>query len=412
MKSKRLWIGLNMVLMAMMMVLVLFSAASAQTTTATKTLKVGCTLPLNVAMGLETKKCLEILVDEFNKAGGMTIKGQQYLVQMIIYDDKYKADTGRAAVEKLIYEDKVSFMVNQLGSAPVLGGLPVAEENKIMTFPYAVSDKIIDPQNKYSFRLSGLSGTNFAYIIKAFPNTKSMVALAIDDETGKWNASAQGNVAKAVGMTVYDPIYYPRDTQDFAPFATKIKNLNPDMVSTWGGLPGTQLGLIFNALYKAGWKGVKTHSILNLDEILSVCPKEAVEGLMCSYGDPTELPRPSESAMKLKQIYTSKYGKWDYTGSTVCNPWEIFISVLKTANSLDNSDIMSAIPKVHFTATDCRGIFIKRPDLGNTRYCDILRDSCVGVVKDGKMTWPGVVSLDVTKVFIEQVYGRKGEWGY
>jgi hypothetical protein len=213
-------------------------------------------------------------------------------------------------------------------------------------------------------------------------------------------------------VTVHEPIYYPRDTQDFAPFATKVKNLNPDMVCTWGGLPGTQLGLIYNTLYKAGWKGVKTHSILNLDEILSVCPKEAIEGLMCSYGDPAELPNPTPSAVKLKQIYTSKYGKWDYTGATICNPWEIFIAVLKTANSLDNSDIMAAIPKVHFTSIDSRGIFIKRPDLGNTRYCDILRESYVGVVKDGKLTWPGVVSLDSTKAFIEQVYGRKGEWGY
>ena len=72
---------------------------------AEKTLKVGCTEPFQTAMGIEAKKCLELLVDKFNKAGGLKIKGDSYKIKMTIYDDKYKPDVGRSAVERLVYQD-------------------------------------------------------------------------------------------------------------------------------------------------------------------------------------------------------------------------------------------------------------------------------------------------------------------
>lgn len=377
-----------------------------------KELKVGCTLPLNVAMGIETKKCLEIMVDQVNNAGGVKIKGDTYKINMIIYDDKYTADGGRAAVERLIYTDKVQFMVNQLGSAPVLGGLPIAEDNKIPTIPYAVSDKIPEPQNKYTYRMSGAGGSNWVYITKEFPNAKTLVAFAIDDDTGRYNASVQTKVAKSYGVTVLDPVYFPRDTVDFAPFATKIKSLNPDVVSFWGGLPGTQLGLQLKALYEAGWRGVKTMSIINLNEILSVCPKEAVEGLLIMYGDPTELPKTTEYASKLKEEYIKRYGKWDYTGATVVSPFVVFVQMLKAADSLDPADIQKTVAGLEVWKVEGKGMFIKRPDLGSDRYCDLMVEGSVGIVKDGKVVWPMIIGLDEMKPFYDKAWGFKGQWGY
>jgi len=378
-----------------------------------KELKVGCTLPLNQAMGIEAKKCLDIVVDQTNSDGGVRIKGETYKIKMIVYDDKYTADGGRAAVEKLVNEDKVKFLVAQLGSAPVLGGLPIAEDNKIPTIAYAVSDKIASTEFKYTYRQSGISGGNWVYLKKSFPNLKTMVAFTIDDETGRHNARAQTTAGKAyMGIKVLPPVYFPRDTVDFAPFATKIKNLNPDLVSFWGGLPGTQLGLQFKSLYEMGWRGVKTMSVINLGEILSVCPKEAAEGLIFSYGDPTEFAKPTKAALRLKDAYVKKYGKWDYTGATLIDPFLVFVQMLKKADSLDPAAIQAAVAGFQFQGIATKGAFIKRPDLGNDRVCDTMREVTIGVIRDGKATWPGLVTLDEVKAFAEIVYDHQGKWGY
>ena len=75
---------LSTILIAAFMMFIPLSNASAAEV---KTLKVGCTLPLNVGFGVETKKALEIIVPAFNKAGGFDINGQKYKVDLIIYTE-------------------------------------------------------------------------------------------------------------------------------------------------------------------------------------------------------------------------------------------------------------------------------------------------------------------------------------
>jgi branched-chain amino acid transport system substrate-binding protein len=376
-----------------------------------KTLKVGSTEPLNNSMGIEAKKCLEILVEEFNKAGGLEIKGERYKIDFIIYDDKYRADAGRAAVEKLVHEDMVKFMVAQLGSPPALGGIAVTEPNKILTFVGAVSEKIIDPKNLYTFRAAGPTGQNWIFIRKQHPEVKTMVVFTVDDETGRWNAVNQTRCAKAYGLNVFDPVFFPRQTVDFAPFATKIKTMNPDVVDTFGSSAGTQLGLQYKALYEAGWRGVKVMSNFKEDEVFSVCPKEGLEGMIISYADPSSVPNPSTPIITLKQTYIKKYGKWDYGGTDWATPWLLFIGALKRANSLDPEEIKAAVGGLEVEGMFGKMKVIKRPDLGVNRYCDFLREQHIFVLKNGKLGYGGKVSTEEASNFIEKVYGHKGLWG-
>ena len=67
--------------------------------------------------------------DLLNKQGGLTIGGKKYMIEYHIYDGKYDTDTSRAAVEKLVYQDKVSFIVSTFG-AGTFAALPVTEPNR------------------------------------------------------------------------------------------------------------------------------------------------------------------------------------------------------------------------------------------------------------------------------------------
>jgi len=225
--------------------------SSAQGSKDMDTLKVGSTLPLNLGMGVETKKMLEVIVPNFNQAGGLTVKGKKVAVDLIIYDDKYSAEAGRAAVERLIYQDKVRYIICQIGSAPIVAGLSIAEQEKVLTLAGCASAKIVSPGNKYTF---GTSTTRtsipplWLMAKRIFPKANTVVFISPDDETGKARAAEEKKVAEANGVKVLDVLYYARDTVDFSTIAAKAKGLSPDVISYPGAVAGTQFGLQMKAM--------------------------------------------------------------------------------------------------------------------------------------------------------------------
>jgi ABC-type branched-subunit amino acid transport system substrate-binding protein len=73
------------------------------------------------ALHAEWKKGVEALVSAVNAAGGLQIGGQGYLVDLIIYDDKLvtskSPETSQSAIQKLISQDKVDFILGDDGTA-------------------------------------------------------------------------------------------------------------------------------------------------------------------------------------------------------------------------------------------------------------------------------------------------------
>lgn len=118
---------------------------------ATITLKLGATSNFGDRQGIQVKKCLELLAEQLNKAGGLVVKGEKYLVEMIVYDDKFQADPGRVAFERLVYGDKVKAIFSY-GSAPVLAGIEVTEPNKVLLLTGAFAPQVMSPKYKYTLR--------------------------------------------------------------------------------------------------------------------------------------------------------------------------------------------------------------------------------------------------------------------
>ena len=102
-------------------------------------------------MGVDTKNALEMLVADFNAAGGITVKGQKYHVELIVYDDKWSAEAGRAAVERLVHDDKVKFIISVISSATILSGAALFEQEKVLNIFGGSTLKALDPKLHYSF---------------------------------------------------------------------------------------------------------------------------------------------------------------------------------------------------------------------------------------------------------------------
>jgi branched-chain amino acid transport system substrate-binding protein len=378
-----------------------------------KTIKIGCTLPFDNSLGIDTKKALEMIVPAFNKAGGLTVKGQKYNIDLVIYDDKYTPDGGRAAVERLVNEDKVKFIICQVGSAPILSGLQVTEPAKVMVMCGGASSQIIAPANKYVFGTATWR-TNLAPLFpllkKAFPNAKTMVNLSPDDETGKALARDNAKIATALGIQVLDNIYYPRSTQDFAPFATKIAALKPDIMDYPGAVAGTQFGLQFKALYEAGFKGAHVSPMPpNLVEVQAVTPNESMEGLI-SILPSTEIPNPSPLAMQYKADWTAKYGSWSTASLTWIPAFYAFVDAVQKSDSLDPEVVTAYLSTsgLSWQSPNGSAMLVKRPDFQNNRFCDTCASLDFGIFKSGKYQYLGTVSAEDALKANQDAFG--GVW--
>lgn len=362
-----------------------------------KTLKIGLTLPLNVGWGVAAKETWEAIIPAFNEAGGLVVNGQRYNVEVIIYDDKYNPDVGVAAVERMIHVDGVTHIVGMCASPVVYASLSVTEPLKVIIFTQCMTDKILDPEYRYIVR-TGPAGTSFpvlyGYLAKTYPEVKTAVQIAPDNETGKADAERGGGLLEAFGIEVIDTLFYPLGTADFSPLATKAKSLNPDMVSFNATGGGTDLGLLCKALDEAGWTGVKWNTqTITISEVKAAATDAQLEGLLGQIM-PHELEDPPEPTMQVKNAYVKKYGTWSEKGLDWVNAWFVFLAAVKKADSLDSDDIMAALEGLELEGLRGPAMMVKRPDFGVNRCVDYLATMHFGIFHNGEYVYASSASLE------------------
>jgi branched-chain amino acid transport system substrate-binding protein len=378
-----------------------------------KTLKIGSVLPLNFGMGVDTKNMLEMLLSKFNEEGGLTVNSQRVAFELIVYDDKWTAEAGRAAVERLVYQDKVKFIISQIASPTIVAGLSITESEKVLSFCSGTTLKIVDPKNRFTF---GTSTTRtslpplWLMVKKIYPNAKTVVFICPNDEGGRTRATEEKQVAESFGLKVLDTLYYPRTAVDFSSIAVKAKSLNPDLVDYPGADTGTQFGLQIKAVHAAGFRGGQISAINpKMAEVTAVAGNDALEGLVCKMPD-TELPNPPPLAKAVKEDYVKKYGKWSDASIPWIPAWYAFLAAVKKANSLDTEAIADVVATqgLQWQRPDGAATMVRRPDLGNSRYCDSCAEAAYGQVKNGKLEPTGRISLTDVIGACEKVFG--GNW--
>lgn len=183
--------ALNPVVIAVLTLILLFlSFFAGLAAEPAKVLKIGTTVALKTKEGLQTKKWLDLFSERLNNAGGLVVGGQRYTVQVISYDDDYSADGGRAAAERLIYQDKVKYIICQFPSPPIVGSLVVAEPNKVLQIGNGMTEKTMEPQYHYYYRAPSMFFINGNWVqwveqFRAQGLPMSVVMLNPDDVTGR-----------------------------------------------------------------------------------------------------------------------------------------------------------------------------------------------------------------------------------
>jgi branched-chain amino acid transport system substrate-binding protein len=199
---------------------------------------------------------LRLYVDRLNAAGG--INGKK--IQLVVLDDQAEPSKAAANAKRLLTQDNVKLMIlSSLSStfAPV-----VAETKRAgvpLLFMGSVCPKeVYPPAEALQFCSTAYAGgydsratLDFIKQTAKEPVRLGLVAMAIPLSRGEIDY-AEGH-AKTVGMTPVDKEIIPPPTADYTPFATKLKDANPNWVFAWA--PWVTEVKAFEALRRLGWSG-------------------------------------------------------------------------------------------------------------------------------------------------------------
>jgi branched-chain amino acid transport system substrate-binding protein len=373
-----------------------------------KTLKIGVIVFLGWSLGADMVKGIELMAELVNKKGGLAIGQDKYNIELIKYDSKFVPETARAAAERLIYQDKVKFII---GDETIDAWLPVTEQNKVLVVAILSSPTIFNPKNKYLFQGTSLQTgmpTAWGWFAKNYPKIKNSLQVFPDNKIGQIRSGLAKKHAQIFGPALPDDylIFYPPEATDMSVVGTKVKTLNPDaFCATGGGIQGD--ALCYKAAWQAGYKGTIWSFVgVSEDMFEKIVPLECIEGLIAvQYTFEMESPPPV--AKEFREAWIAKYGKWESPAVSFSDAFYIMTAGLIQAKSIDPDKVAEVMSNgMRFEGISGSGKMISRPDVGNPKTVDVIYGQVMKQTVKGK---PKILA----KLTPEEAYEiNKKFWGW
>src|SRR5882672_801063 len=200
---------------------------------------------------------VRLYVERLNAAGG--INGKK--IELILQDDAAEPSKAAANVKKLLTQDNVILLINASLSSTYAPMLAEVKRAKVpVLYMGAVCPKDVQPPaaDTLQFCSTGFAQGYDSRAILGFvketatePVRIGFASMAIPISRGETEYAM--DYAKSLGMTPVDHEVIPPPTPDYTPFATKLKELNPNWVFSWA--PWVTEVRTIEALRKLGWEG-------------------------------------------------------------------------------------------------------------------------------------------------------------
>ena len=235
------------------------------------------------AWGQAMKNAAELAADKVNAAGGLEVAGKKYKVAIVAYDDKYQAGEAVTVANRLVFEDKVKYLIGPTGSAPTLAVQPITEKNQVLTSTLGFTNKALATDKPFSFRpvitTYEIADPQIAWLVKQH-GIKKAGGLFPNDESGQVISRDLEGAYKRAGGELSAKEFFERDRVDFVPLLTRMLARGIDAIELDANSPGTA-GLIAKQARELGFKGkiVRTGGPATA-EIVNVAGKEVAEGMM------------------------------------------------------------------------------------------------------------------------------------
>ncbi len=368
-------------------------------------LKLGMILDYSFPLHVMWQHQMEALIPDLNTNGGLKVGDKSYQVDVIMYDGKRDSETSRSAVQRLLNEDKVAFI---MGDESTDYWQPLTEAAGTLVVSVSPSPEILKPVNKLTFQAGYLNlqpAVIWGWCTEKYPNIKKVMASHPDNLQGNEEANKVVALTKAWGQTVTKEVLYPGGTTDFSAIATTLVDSGGEAFSTCAGGPVSD-GQLHKAMREAGFTGSRWITVgFSPGSSTMVVPMENFEGVTSCWAQ-QDLPNPPAEAAHLKEVYTASMGKWDYPAVLHVNSWYLLKAALQKAGTLDANAIADLIHKgMDFESAYGFGRMVPRPDLNNPLAVDALWGATMGIVENLEWKVVDEVSLDQAYDYNKKTFG-------
>lgn len=318
---------------------------------ADKALKIGVLGPLSggaANYGVELLRGAEMRADEINHAGGLKVGGDVYKIELISYDHKAGAADAATAANKLVFQDKVQYIIGNAVGATCNAVQTVTEPQKVLFAFVCWGTKNLGPDKPYSFRsmLSQWEASEpfYHWIKDKRPSIKKVAAISPNDTSGLDTNTAVVKTAKALGFDVVADEYYERGTKDFYPLLTKILARQPDLIDVAAAPPG-EAGLLLKQAQELGYKGARGWTAgTNPAALVAVAGPEASEGVWSPININVKSDFVDIRVRKFGQDYEKRYK--EVPGAiAVANyaAFDVITKAMQTAGTTDTEKVLAAL---------------------------------------------------------------------
>jgi branched-chain amino acid transport system substrate-binding protein len=291
----------------------------------------------------------ELARDWVNEKGGVTIKGEKYLVELVPEDHKCTADGAVAGATKLVFDEKVKYIAGTIMPFIVAAVTTVTEPAGVIR---SVAYNCGTPQEfsadtPYTFLSQNatigaiISGLKFLKQVR--PETKTISVFIPDDGAIPFLEPHVRKWAKNYGMEVKgDIIGWPLDTVDFTPFALKAVKIDADAVAMANGWPA-MIGGVLKALRENGYnKPVIGLHYSQAKDVMEVAGKEASDNYFI-HGINADTPEKPDMVKWIQEKGKAKYGH-ERLAFFIEGFDSVFVLVqaIEKAQSLDPADVKKA----------------------------------------------------------------------
>jgi len=216
-------------------------------------------------------EAMKAYLDHVNAKGGVNGKP----IRLIVQDDGAEPSKAAANAKKLLSQDKVIMLINTSLSSTYA---PMVAEAKRADVPlyfggsvcpketYPPADPLQFCSSAFGANLDSQGSLAFIKAHAREPVRIGFAAMAIPIARAEIEY-AEG-LSRSMGMTPVEKQISPPPAPDYTPFATKLKDANPNWVFSWS--PWVSQVRTFEALRRLGWNGrYLTWAHLNAEEELA-----------------------------------------------------------------------------------------------------------------------------------------------
>lgn len=301
---------------------------------------VGVTSGPAAAWGISNQRSMETGAAIINDAGGITIGDKTYDIEIVSFDDQKDPKRAIAGMEKMAQQD-IHYVVGPNVDDGAAAVRPVAEQQKIMYFPYAFPKSLY--KKPASNAVLGMvanyqSGPAIYKYLKDNKGVKTVAFIAANESDPLSQREGGVAVAEALGLDVVSKtVTYQVDTTDFTPVVIPIVKLQPDLLVLSGVAPANAPQIIRSAR-ELGFKGIISTETAQDAQVLKEGAGKLADGFISVGGASTPEIRSAEME-KFIERYTKMFGEYNDESNTKVYALAYILATLKAKPSaIDNID--------------------------------------------------------------------------